>query len=527
MGLRANRATIEEAEDSPVPSAGSRGAAHRECMTMRITLDESCRFGLGVDSLLQQARGEALTYTGTTDSDGGQTVSSDVKVITTQQELVETFDISAAASVRYGFSGADPRMSFAEEHAVNDASVYLALHTTVMNPPQSMVGPKLTDAAARIYGNDPEEFRRDFGDSYIDEIYKGGALTILYMFHTRDEKSKQSVSASLHAAVNAVAAGGDLTVSVNSGIEAAKSQSEMELQAYITGGRGVVTPTGMSESLDLYKNFPATVQNAGTPYFITAKSWEDLPLPPGPTWVETLARRDTIETAGKYVLDAIEARSRIQYILENPHQYIDPNIPALEQARAQVNSLIGKWGQAAHDCNADISMCSLEGLDFPVISWPQRVEALDPLSDKVEKVRLHDSRAAGIFGLSAFPDPPLDVEYDEDPRREGRWRLAVNHEGRPVGGVYWTPETGAHIVYGYIFDRYQSLNGAQGRLGYPTSDEEFFNPAIFSGHEGDRLSRFEHGMLWWNCEDNAVSDRRPLTKWEIELFVHHPVLVHG
>lgn len=481
---------------------------------------------MGVDSLLQQARGEAITYAGVSDSDGGQTVTGDLKVITTQQELVETLDISVSASVRYGFFSADGRMNFAEEHAVNDASVYLALHALVMNPPQSMVAPKLSESAKVIYKNDPEAFRVSFGDCYIDEIYRGGALTILYMFHTRDEKSKQNVSASLHAAVNAVAAGGDLAVSVNSGIEAAKSESEMKIRAFVTGGRGVVIPAGMTESINLYRDFPATVQNAGNPYFITAKPWSDFPLPPGPTWAETLARRDTIETCGKYVLDAIEARSRIQYILENPQQYINPDIAALEQARAKVNGMISRWGQAAHDCNADISMCSLEGLEFPIIAWPTRVETLDPLSDKVEKIRLHDSRAAGIFVQSAFPGGSLDVVYDEDPRREGRWRLAFNQEGRPVGGVYWTPETGAHIVYGFIFDRYQSLNGCQGKLGYPTSDEEFFNAAIYSGYEGDRISYFEHGILWWNCEDNSVSDQRPLKKFEIDLLVRYlPIIV--
>ncbi|MFI5825483.1 LGFP repeat-containing protein [Streptomyces rishiriensis] len=460
---------------------------------------------MGVDSLLQQARGEAIVFDGTSDAVGGQTTSADFRIITTQQQLVEALEVSVSASVRYGLASGDARMQFAEQHAVNDASVYLVMHARAENAPRHMTGARLKPEAETIYRNDPEAFRRSFGDSYIDEIYTGGALTVLYMFHTRDESSKRDLSASLRASVGGFMAGGDISASFSSTVQTAQKASDLEIKAFISGGRGVLNPTNLNETIELYRHFPDTVLNAGTPYSATVKPWAELPMPPGPTWVETLVRQDTIETCGKNVLQAIQARSQLQHILDHPQQYINPDLPALEQARRQVNAMIGQWAQAAHACNQDITKCSLEGLAFPVIPWPKRQETSDPLGSKIAEVQAHDSRAAWF--VSNFAGL-LDRQYDTDPHREGRWAIATQ-DGKPTGGVFWTPETGAHIVYGTIFARYLELDLCQGRLGYPVSDESFLDPAQFPRHEGDRISMFEHGSLWWDAQTGAVAEGVP------------------
>ncbi|MFJ7961655.1 LGFP repeat-containing protein [Streptomyces sp. NPDC096319] len=71
------------------------------------------------------------------------------------------------------------------------------------------------------------------------------------------------------------------------------------------------------------------------------------------------------------------------------------------------------------------------------------------------------------------------------------------------------PETGAHIVYGGIFLRYLDVDHCQGRLGYPVSDEGFLDPVQFPGHEGDRISVFEHGSLWWDAQTMVVAEGAP------------------
>lgn len=59
---------------------------------MLLSLEESCRFGMGVDTLLQQTRGEAIEFDGETTTRGGQTSTSDFRLLSSQTDLLKTLD---------------------------------------------------------------------------------------------------------------------------------------------------------------------------------------------------------------------------------------------------------------------------------------------------------------------------------------------------------------------------------------------------------------------------------------------------
>jgi hypothetical protein len=64
-----------------------------------------------------------------------------------------------------------------------------------------------------------------------------------------------------------------------------------------------------------------------------------------------------------------------------------------------------------------------------------------------------------------------------------------NHfqKGSQKGSIYWTPETGARVIYGPIRDKWRDLEWERGPLGYPISDVQ---------KEGDTLlSRFQGGII--------------------------------
>ncbi|HZQ32193.1 MAG TPA: esterase [Mycobacterium sp.] len=56
-----------------------------------------------------------------------------------------------------------------------------------------------------------------------------------------------------------------------------------------------------------------------------------------------------------------------------------------------------------------------------------------------------------------------------------------------LGVIYWTPRTGAHIVWGDIRTAWETNGGASGPLGYPSSDEQ----PVPGGWKAD----FEHGVI--------------------------------
>jgi uncharacterized protein with LGFP repeats len=90
-------------------------------------------------------------------------------------------------------------------------------------------------------------------------------------------------------------------------------------------------------------------------------------------------------------------------------------------------------------------------------------------------------------GILGFP---LTDELDTP---DGRGRF--NHfQG---GSIYWTPETGAHEVHGLIRDKWESLGSEQGLLGFPLTDE-----LSTPGGRG-RFNHFQRGSIYWTPETGA------------------------
>jgi glucose/arabinose dehydrogenase len=68
------------------------------------------------------------------------------------------------------------------------------------------------------------------------------------------------------------------------------------------------------------------------------------------------------------------------------------------------------------------------------------------------------------------------------------------------GSIYWTPQTGAHGVWGAIRQRWASLGWERSYLGYPRSSE-FSVP-------GGRRNDFRHGYVTWTARTGGLVDRR-------------------
>jgi hypothetical protein len=67
------------------------------------------------------------------------------------------------------------------------------------------------------------------------------------------------------------------------------------------------------------------------------------------------------------------------------------------------------------------------------------------------------------------------------------------------GAIYWSTNTGAHVVYGGISGKYAGLGGASGWYGLPTSDE-----AGLPGVAGVRVSYFQNGRaIYWSQATGA------------------------
>jgi Domain of unknown function (DUF4185)/LGFP repeat len=79
--------------------------------------------------------------------------------------------------------------------------------------------------------------------------------------------------------------------------------------------------------------------------------------------------------------------------------------------------------------------------------------AADPITDKYN----------ALGGSRSFLGSPTSSTYTTPGGGQAR-----NYQG---GSIYWSPSTGAWSVRGLIHDQYRTLGGPGGPLGYPTTDE--------------------------------------------------------
>ncbi|HEX7041498.1 MAG TPA: hypothetical protein VF202_15385 [Trueperaceae bacterium] len=76
---------------------------------------------------------------------------------------------------------------------------------------------------------------------------------------------------------------------------------------------------------------------------------------------------------------------------------------------------------------------------------------------------------------------------DEMPTSDGVGRF--NHFNGGTASIYWSPQTGAHTIYGDIRRRWAALGWERSYLGYPISNEVPFA-------DGGRANEFQHGGIY-------------------------------
>ncbi|WP_249359413.1 LGFP repeat-containing protein [Nocardia cyriacigeorgica] len=68
------------------------------------------------------------------------------------------------------------------------------------------------------------------------------------------------------------------------------------------------------------------------------------------------------------------------------------------------------------------------------------------------------------------------------------------------GTIYWSQDSGAHIVWGDIRETWEENGGANGKLGYPVTDEETLP-------DGSRKSEFTGGTITWMNGETTVTEK--------------------
>ncbi|UGT44921.1 hypothetical protein LTV02_16625 [Nocardia yamanashiensis] len=82
---------------------------------------------------------------------------------------------------------------------------------------------------------------------------------------------------------------------------------------------------------------------------------------------------------------------------------------------------------------------------------------------------------------------------------------ARNYQG---GEIVYSPETGAHVMYGAILDKYLALGGPDAGLGYPTNDES--DAAVAGTARFSEFSAPDGATIEWSPQHGAWLVRGPI-----------------
>ncbi|PGB53014.1 LGFP repeat-containing protein [Bacillus toyonensis] len=83
----------------------------------------------------------------------------------------------------------------------------------------------------------------------------------------------------------------------------------------------------------------------------------------------------------------------------------------------------------------------------------------------------------------------------------------VHEPGKPEGSIYWTPQTGAHMVLGAIRDKWAQLGWEKSSLGYPIDDQRDPTGAVSFATHLPLKQRFQHGSIIWNPGSEAYVEQ--------------------
>ena len=94
----------------------------------------------------------------------------------------------------------------------------------------------------------------------------------------------------------------------------------------------------------------------------------------------------------------------------------------------------------------------------------------------------------------------LELPTSDEPGKPGvAGPLTATFQG---GVIDWSAATGAHVVYGAIGAKYNSLGGSTSFLGLPTTDE------ATTGSGNGRFNFFQNGIILWSPATGAARGAR-------------------
>lgn len=333
-----------------------------------IPYNPTFELGKGFNSLKGDALGTIFQSDfGFSDTQGaeGQEVHFKMSRIEDVEQLYETLGISINSSGRYGLFAASAKFDFAQNSSFNSYSVFYLLSVKVKNAVKHIKNPQINPVVGQwLTDGKTDKFIRGFGDSYIEAIITGGEFFAIYEFVCTDESSKTQIGAQLEAEYgSAMFTGVEVSAKFNSTVSSASKKSQLKLTTYQSGGVGHRVVTNPEEMIERAKEFPSIVKgNMGVAYEVIFQSYETLPLPEGPNYIELENKKHVLDSYAKDIIKWRQKLAELDYIIEQPEEFEfedDKHMETVVDQRTALTNIIKACTLHASNCADSISKCDV------------------------------------------------------------------------------------------------------------------------------------------------------------------------
>ena len=310
----------------------------------------------------------------------GQSVTYNVTLINSYEELNKSIGISVEASGHYGLFSGEGKFQYSNEVKFNSQSTFLLARVVVENAFTQCEEPKLKPAAAELIRlGKMEAFHQRYGDGFVRGMQTGGEYFAIFAITSTTREEQETIGAELHAKYGNFLASAEVSASSSISNSSKSSETKIQITTYQRGGKrsGISLTNDVQQVLQRLKDFPSLVAEDPVPYYVQVASYNTLELPDGPNFVDIQNQKEALKQHARMRLKLLTYLNDLEFVQDHPEYFIDPppskNINGWsEQLTEQLNQLT----QQASRCVNDQSLCSFfsyrepEGFSMP----PRKVE---------------------------------------------------------------------------------------------------------------------------------------------------------
>ena len=293
---------------------------------VRVLLFNSEDIGMGFNSDTGLAVGTALDFDAPT-REPGQEGEASADIVTTQDSLMESLNISADVQGHYAFSSASLKVNFSRNTSFNSVSSFVVAKMVVNNQITRGSNFRIKPALQTMLDTDRlDDFATAFGDSFVRGQFTGGEFYAVMRITCVETSVQTSLAVSLQADINAGLAGGSFNGDFSKASTEQNGRCEFSVSFYQKGGEGA-EEIGTTLSVDEVKarlhDLPSAVSSHPFPYQIEVATYDTVPLPMPPK-----EQRDdfllALADADQQKLQFLQLRNDFDFAAQHPDFFNDP-----------------------------------------------------------------------------------------------------------------------------------------------------------------------------------------------------------